>query len=262
MQIKFPEIFRGVAAGAFTLGWPLDSVAQSTPAMATPAIGSSTARAEAGIVAARGNSDNESANVKFEATREWIRWKQAFGGAAVYAADATGATGQRWNVRGQTDYRFHRQGFSFAGARYEQDRFGGFEYQASLSMGLGWRFFDDPVTKLSAQLGVGYRRLHTSDSLADDGVTPVAGGREEAFVEQANVDFERVLTHNTQLLDKLLVEAGSENTFIQNDISVQVKIMAQLALAVGYSVRYNTNPPSGFNTTDTLSTLNLVYEFK
>lgn len=255
MQIKVPRFFGIAMIGA--LWWTTGAAAQSSAT-----VGGSTIAAEAGIVASRGNSQNESANVKLETAREWIRWKVSFGGAAVYAADDAGATGQRWNVRSQTDYRFHPKGFSFAGMRYEEDRFGGFEYQASLSMGLGWRFFDDPVTRLSAQLGVGYGRVRTRDSLADDAVTLVAGERNEKVVEQANVDFERELTPNTQLLDKLLVESGSDNTFVQNDIGVQVKIMAQLALAVGYSVRYNTHPPPGFNTTDTLSTLNLVYEFK
>jgi putative salt-induced outer membrane protein YdiY len=41
-----------------------------------------------------------------------------------------------------------------------------------------------------------------------------------------------------------------------------VKISDVLALAVGYSVRRNTNPPLGFGRTDTLTTLNLVYEVK
>ena len=35
-----------------------------------------------------------------------------------------------------------------------------------------------------------------------------------------------------------------------------------LALAVGYSVRHNTDPPVGFEKTDTLTTINLVYEIK
>lgn len=257
MRIKFPVFFAIVFVTVGVLCWPLSSIAQSGVA-----IGSSTVRAEAGIVASRGNSDNESANVKFETAREWIRWKLGFGAAAVYAADDTGATGQRWNARTQADYRFHRQGFSFAGARYEEDRFGGFEYQSSLSTGLGWRFFDDPVTRLSAQLGVGYGRVRTRDSLAEDAVTPIPGELNEKIVEQASVEFERMLTPNTQLADKLLIESGADNTFVQNDISVQVKIMAELALAVGYSVRYNTDPPAGFNTTDTLSTLNFSYEFK
>jgi putative salt-induced outer membrane protein len=36
----------------------------------------------------------------------------------------------------------------------------------------------------------------------------------------------------------------------------------KLALAVGYSIRYNTEPPAGFKKTDTLSTVNLVFELK
>ena len=58
------------------------------------------------------------------------------------------------------------------------------------------------------------------------------------------------------------MEAGSENTFVQNDIALQVKINGVLALAVGYSVRHNTDPQVGFEKTDTLSTINLVYELK
>ena len=37
---------------------------------------------------------------------------------------------------------------------------------------------------------------------------------------------------------------------------------SRLALAVGYSVRHNTDPPVGFEKTDTLTTINLVYELK
>ena len=65
-----------------------------------------------------------------------------------------------------------------------------------------------------------------------------------------------------ELLDKFLVESGSDNTFVQNDIGIQVQINETLALAAAYSVRHNTDPPLGFEKTDTLTTLNLVYEIK
>jgi putative salt-induced outer membrane protein len=58
------------------------------------------------------------------------------------------------------------------------------------------------------------------------------------------------------------VEAGSNNTFVQNDLALQVKMTDVLALAVGYSVRHNTDPPLGFEKTDTLTTINLVYEIR
>ena len=60
----------------------------------------------------------------------------------------------------------------------------------------------------------------------------------------------------------MVVESGAENTFVQNDISLQVKMTDVLALAVGYGVRHNSNPPVEFKKTDTLTTINLVYEIK
>jgi putative salt-induced outer membrane protein len=45
-------------------------------------------------------------------------------------------------------------------------------------------------------------------------------------------------------------------------LALQVKMTDVLALAVGFSVRHNTDPPVGFEETDTLMTVNLVYEIK
>jgi putative salt-induced outer membrane protein len=220
------------------------------------------AKAEAGVVASRGNTDTDSANVKAEVQREFIVWKHALGLAGVYASDETGATGQRWEARGQSDYKFHPKGFWFGSARYEQDRFSGFEYQATLGTGLGWHFFDDEKTKLSAQLGAGYKSSRTRVALADDGVTPILPMLQEELIGQVTANLDRVLTDTTRVIDKFLLESGNENTFVQNDLSLEVRIMNSLALALGYSVRYNSAPPPGFEHTDTLTTLNLVYELK
>lgn len=227
-----------------------------------PAAAQWTAKAEAGAVAARGNTTTDSANVKLDVAREFVSWKHQAGLSAVYAADETGATGQRWEARGQTDYKFHPQGFWFGSARYEEDRFSGFEYQTTYGTGLGWRFYDDPVTKFIVQLGFGYKVFRTRDALAEDEVTIILGERQEELVGQFSVDFERQLTATTKIVNQFLAESGANNTFLQNEFSVQVKIIESLALAVGYAARYNTEPPAGFEELDTLTTLNLVYELK
>lgn len=221
-----------------------------------------TAKAEVGAVVARGNTDTDSANVKFDVAREFIKWKQSVGLTAVYASDNMGTTGQRWEARGQSEYDFHTRGFWFGSARYEEDRFGGFDYQTTFGTGAGWRFYDTPVTKLVAQIGVGYKVFETRAAIADDGITIVPAARQTDGIAQGKVELDRQLTDTTRLLNKFLIEAGADNTFMQNDLGLQVKIMSSLALAVGYSVRYNTDPPPGFHETDTLTTLNLVYELK
>ena len=221
-----------------------------------------TAKVEAGVVAARGNSDSDTSNLKLKISRKYKRWLHTFDASGVYAADDVGATSQRWSVRQQSDYEISDKGFWFGSGRYEEDRFSGFNYQSTYGTGLGWRFFDDPITRLSAQIGGGYKVVRRRDSLSEDGLTFVRGEREEELIAQGTVDFEHQLTDTTKILNKLLVESGSDNTFTQNDLSLQVKILGALALAVGYSVRYNTDPPPDFTTTDTLTTLNLVYELQ
>ena len=64
------------------------------------------------------------------------------------------------------------------------------------------------------------------------------------------------------IFDKFNGEFTSGNNFLQNEIGVAVKMTDRIALALAYAVRHNTDPPAGFRKTDTLTTVNLVYEVK
>ena len=55
---------------------------------------------------------------------------------------------------------------------------------------------------------------------------------------------------------------GSSNTSVADDIALQVNMSEVLALAVGLGVRYNSDPPPLAESTDTLFTVNLVYNIK
>ena len=61
------------------------------------------------------------------------------------------------------------------------------------------------------------------------------------------------------IFDTLLVEAGSDNTFVQNDIGIQVAINKTLALKAALQARHNTDVLDGIDKTDTLTTINLVW---
>jgi putative salt-induced outer membrane protein len=224
-----------------------------------------TGKGEAGLVLANGNTDSKTGNVKFDLANTVEQWKHAFGGSAIYAASDGETTGQRWELHEQSDYNFSAQSFWFGAGRYEDDRFSGFDYQATLSTGLGRHFIDNDRTKFIGTAGVGYKVLETHDTYDLTGPVPVLlkqGERDTEAVFRGTLDLTHSLTGTTKLLEKLLVEAGADNTFVQNDIGIQVQMTDVLALAAAYSVRYNTDPPFGFGKTDTLTTLNLVYEIK
>ncbi len=220
-------------------------------------------KGEAGLVFANGNTSTKNANAKLEVAETVGSWKHDVGLAAVYASTDSLTTGQRWELFEQSDYNFSAHSFWFGSGRYEDDRFSGFKYQATVSSGVGRHFIDNATTKFTGTAGVGYKLFETQDVFDTAGTTLLQkGSSDNEAVFRGTLDFSHALTATTKLLDKFLVESGSNNTFVQNDLGIQVKMSDALALAAAYSVRYNTDPPLGFGKSDTLTTLNLVYEIK
>jgi putative salt-induced outer membrane protein len=253
MQQRFCVLFAALAA---------TTIVNVAALMIAPARADWTGKGEAGLVISSGNTETKTANAKLALARESGNWKNAFGLAGLYAADDVGRTAQRWEALTQSDYNFSPQTFWFGAARYEDDEFSGFQYQATLSTGLGRKFINVDRTKFTGTAGVGYKVLETRDAFDDAGVLITPGERETDAILRGTLDFDHKLTGNTTIINKFIVESGSNNTYLQNELSLQVKMMEALALAVGYAVRHNTDPPSGFEKTDTLTTINLVYEIK
>jgi putative salt-induced outer membrane protein len=63
------------------------------------------------------------------------------------------------------------------------------------------------------------------------------------------------------LSNKFLVEAGSDNTMLHDEIALTVEMSEKLALSVGYGITKNSNPPPTIDKLDTVATVNLVFSF-
>jgi putative salt-induced outer membrane protein YdiY len=75
------------------------------------------------------------------------------------------------------------------------------------------------------------------------------------------VNFTHKFNANTILTNTFLAEAGAQNTLLQDNIQLAVKMTTKLALTVGYGVTDNTNPPAPLKKIDTISTVNLQFSF-
>jgi putative salt-induced outer membrane protein len=84
---------------------------------------------------------------------------------------------------------------------------------------------------------------------------------ESELVARGLINYKYKLTANTAFEDTLLMEAGSKNTYLQNDAGLAVSMTRKLALKVGFQVRHNSDVLPGVKKTDTLTTTNLVYSF-
>src|SRR5450631_700905 len=112
-----------------------------------------------GFLSSRGNSDSLSINGNVDMLRYDGAWKNEFDVGGLYGKNSGIVSAERWLVRGQSNYTISGDLFSFGGLRYEHDLFDGFQYQASVTAGFGYKLVNTDDTKLTAQAGAGYRRL-------------------------------------------------------------------------------------------------------
>ncbi len=223
-----------------------------------------TGKAQFGFVASHGNTDAKSANAALDMSMLHASWKHAFDLGGLYGSSNGITSAERWHIGWQSNYNFTPALFVFGALGDEHDMFSGFAYQATASTGLGYKVIDSDTTKLTAQLGVGYRRLLPEQLVKDASgavIQRIRGDASGNAVATAGLDFSHQLTATTSITDKLSVESGSDNTLLHNDLALQVKISDRLALSAGYGIQNNSSPPPGLKKLDTVETLNLVASF-
>ena len=224
-----------------------------------------TGKAELGFLNSSGNAESTSANAKLDLKRDAEKWVNTFYIGALYGNNGEFTNAQRYEARYQLDYKINDKLSWFSALRGEKDYFSGFVYQATVSTGVAYKFIDSPTTKLSFAVGAGYRRLQNEILIKTDAgevIDRIEGDEESDPVGTVGSDYEHNFTENTKITNKFLAEAGSENTALQDDLALQVSMSKTLALAVGYGIRYNSDPPPLSESTDTLITVNLVYNIQ
>jgi putative salt-induced outer membrane protein len=217
-----------------------------------PAHADWSGKAELGGSFASGNSDNEAANAA--AVVKYVRgpWSDELAFSGNYGSSGGETTAQRWEVRGQSSYDFTPKAYWFGAGRYDDDRFSAYDYQGSLATGLGYRFINTDKTKFWVQGGPGYRVSKERDT----------GDTIDGLIFRGDLGFDQQLTGNTKIVERFLIETGSDNTYLQNNLGLEVMMSGALGLRIGYEVRYNTDVPPGIEKTDTLTTIGLLYESK
>ena len=233
---------------------------------AVAADGAWSGSGELGLAVSRGNSRSENLNTKLNLVNEDDRWKHKFSLAAQRSKgevkgdfDNDGVpderfdlTANRYEFGASSAIKMNKRAYWVGALRYEKDDFASFETQTTFSLSYGYKAIDSETTQLSAEVGPGYRRA----KLARTGET------ESDAIVRGQVDYSHQLTATTSLGNLLLVESGSDNTFAQNDLGISVAINSRFALKAGIQWRYNSETDPGTKSSDTLTTVNLVYNIK
>ena len=241
---------------------PLVSLADEAP---PPPQGVWTGKGQLGYTGSQGNTDGSSANAGIDMGLLIDPWEHKLHLAALYGKSAGIVSAERFDAGWQSNYSFTPDYFGFGAVRYQRDLFSGFQYQASETVGVGYKIINSPDTKLNAQVGVGYRELRPELLIKNpngDGSyfrTPLP--TDNSVVGTVGLDYSQAFTSTTTLSNKLLVEVGSGDKLITDTVALTVKMSTRLALSLAYTIQDNTEPPDGLKKVDSTETANLVFAF-
>jgi len=240
---------------------------------------------EVGFAAARGNAKSENLNAKLQFKKEDERWKNVFYMTALRSKGEVKSTtvdnsttppsvvntsnyqltSNRYEGGASAGFKLDERSYIVGALRYENDDFSPFDYQAVVSIGYGYTALKNQTDELSFEVGPGYKRYRPVETTSVVGDPPVLlvekHDAQGDVVGRGLMAYKHDFTDTTSFVNTLLVEAGDDNTFLQNDAGLQVDMSKKLALKVGYQVRHNSDVAPGIKSTDQLVTTNLVYNF-
>ena len=117
-----------------------------------------SAKGEAGYVMSRGIANTDSANAKVDLADVVGIWKHSIHLEGLYGRSDEITSAERWAAIFQSDFKITPRAFGFDALHFLQDEFSDFQYQASVTIGVSYRFLDAGADKLTAQVGAGERR--------------------------------------------------------------------------------------------------------
>lgn len=224
---------------------------------------------EAGLALTTGNTKSQNINVKLAFKKEDAHWKHnLFINGLRNESQTSGTyntTANRYDLGASSGYKLDERSYLVGAARYENDDFSTYSYQWVVSLGYGYTFIKNALSEFSTEIGPGYRRVDQRAYAVTSGVPPVTTivdpGVEGNVVARGLISYKHKFNESTAFENTTLVEAGSNNTYVQNNAGLTVSMSERLALKLGYEIRNNSHVNPGTKNTDQLVTTNLVFKF-
>jgi len=209
---------------------------------------------EFGFVSTTGNTETIALNAKLNFIRTGPKWRHRFTGTALNTSEDGDTDNERYTMEIQSDRKLNEKSWMFGAFRWDADKFGSYDPQVSLTAGYGRQLMKSEKHELKGEIGAGYRNLEETES----------GDTSSEAIARFLLDDSWQVFKTTLWTNRLLIEAGSTNTFTQFNTGLAVSMTDRFAVKLGFEIRHNTDVPEGIadsENTDTITSANLVYNF-
>lgn len=205
-----------------------------------------------GYVGTTGNTESQTFETLMKYSLQQARWTHGLQIQGLYTEQDDETSGERYFVEGKSDYEFEDNHYAFLKASYTDDRFTGFDYQATASAGYGHYFYNSSDLTLETYVGLGHRWNALRDDEVDD-------ERESIVTVGENLEWN--FSDNSKLTQSLLSEVGEDLTVTRFEIALVSTLVSRLATKIAFQARHISDVPVDREKVDTQTSVSLVYEF-
>ncbi|HEX7695034.1 MAG TPA: DUF481 domain-containing protein [Sphingomonas sp.] len=209
-----------------------------------------TGRAELAGYISTGNSETEGFSASLALLRDGLNWRQKIKLQTDYQRSLGVTSREHYLAAWEPNWKVDDRSYIYGAGQFESDRFLGFTQRYSASVGAGYSALKTSKLKLDLELGPAYRATSFTD-----------GGNERSIAARGSLDFAWKLGKGLQLTQNAAAYVERYNSTVTGTTALNAKVVGPLSAQFSYNVQYESMPPEGRVTTDTISRAGLVYAF-
>ncbi len=219
-----------------------------------------TTSAELGAITTSGNTVGTSVTGKIDAKQELQQWSNQYIFSAFFKQDEktdadgkkfTEKSAERYLISVKTAYKLENEFDKlFAFGSYTDDEFGAYTEYTTVAVGYGTRWYNAEDKSLDVEIGPGYFSGKRS-----------SGETENGLIVRGAAAFKWTLSESASFSQTLSVEYGDDNTRTIAETALLAKINGALQMKAAFLVQNDSDVTAGKKSTDTQTSLTLVYSF-
>ncbi|WP_421991262.1 DUF481 domain-containing protein [Qipengyuania sp.] len=215
---------------------------------------------ELGGFQSSGNSDTVGVTAGLKLKREGIDWSHRLRARFDFQRQNGVTSREQLFLSYEPRWQFDESVFAYGLTQFERDQIQGVDARYAISGGLGYQVLDNNSLSLSVKAGPAYRVTEFTDGRNDSRIAALAGFDFDWRI------FERLtLTQDASAVAETGGEAvvliDSANTTINLVTGLNFQVSDRLRARMSYQLDYDSNPPAGKVSTDTLTRATLIYGF-
>ena len=229
-----------------------------------------TGSGEVGLLMTSGNSETDSINAKVGLKYEKDHFLGEINMAALYSSEKTEIDGkkedkvsaEKYNYSAKIGYKFNEANYIFINGDYEDDRFSGYDYRTTFSVGYGRKVIASDTIKFNIEIGPGYRYDRTNGYWENEETKKHFDEKtEDEIILRGYLMFNYKFSDAVSFQQDLTVVTGADNTNTKSVSALKSQIIGALSMKASFTIDNNTDVPNNTEKTDTETALTLVYDF-